>query len=147
MLDHQRLDVCRVGLEFVAWASGRCRSPEVSDRHARDRLRRASESIPLNIGEGNGRLPSPDRLKSLRLAPGPALESAGIPDVLRVWGARSGEAGLDGNRMLERMVAMLMRMTRENGAMKDEGVEYEYAHDERRQWEPDGPPRAARPRR
>ncbi len=145
MFDHERLDVYRVGLEFVAWAYGHCRSLEGPDRHARDQPLGASQSIPLNIAEGNGRLPSPHRLKSLRIALGSALECAAIVDVLRVCGALRGEAALEGKGMLGRVVAMLTRMTRGNGEIKEEAVEYEY--DERRHGEPAGAPKAARPRR
>jgi len=152
MYDHERLDVYRVRLEFVAWAYGHCRSVQGADRHARDRLVRASQSISLNIAEGNGKLPSPDRLKSLRIALGSALECGAILDVLRVSGAMTGEAAMDGKRLLERVLAMLTRMTRGNGEMKDEVVEheceyeYEYDCDSRNQGEPGSPQNAALPR-
>ncbi|MGE3309971.1 MAG: four helix bundle protein [Limisphaerales bacterium] len=77
----------RVSLEFVSWAYTHARSLEGPDRHARDQMLRASQSIPLNIAEGNGKLPSPDRLKSLRIALGSALECAAALDVPRVCGA------------------------------------------------------------
>jgi len=64
MFDQERLDVYRVSLVFTAWAYGHYRSLEVPDRHARDQLLKASQSIPLNIAEGSGKVPSPDRLKS-----------------------------------------------------------------------------------
>ena len=110
---------------------------------------RASQSIPLNIAEGNGKLPSPDRLKSLRIALGSALECGAILEVLRVCGAMTGDAAMDGKRLLERVVAMLTRMTRGNGEMKDEAVEYEceYEYDSRNQGEPGSPPNAALQRR
>lgn len=146
LFDHERLDVYRVSLEFVAWAYGHCRSLEGVDRHARDQLLRASQSIPLNIAEGNGKLPSPDRRRSLRIALGSALECAAILEVLRVCGAMSGEAVMDGKRLLERIVSMLTRMTRGNEEMKDGAFEYECGCDGRRQGEPGGPPNA-RPRR
>ncbi len=142
MFDHERLDVYRVGLEFVAWAYGHCRSLEGADRHAPDQLLRASQSIPLNIAEGNGKLPSPDRLKSQRIALGSALECAAILDGLRVCGAMRCEAADEGKRILT-------RMTRGNGEIKEEAVEYEYEceYDEGRHGEPAGAPNAARPRR
>jgi len=122
-----------VSLGFVAWAYGHCRSLGGSARHARDQLVRASQSIPLNIAEGNGKLPSPDRLKSLRIALGSVLECGAILDVLRVCGGMTGDPAMDGKRLLGRVVAMLTRMTRENGEMKDEAVEYEceYEYDYR----------------
>jgi hypothetical protein len=79
------------------------------------------------------------------------LECAAILDVLRVCGALRGEAALEGKRMLGRVVAMLTRMNRGNGEIKEEAVEYEYEYeyeyDERRHGEPAGAPKAARPRR
>jgi four helix bundle protein len=149
MFDHERLDVYRVSLEFVAWAYAHCRSLQGADRHARDQLLRASQSIPLNIAEGNGKLPSPDRLKSLRIALGSALECGAILDVLKVCGAMTEDAAMQGKRLLERIVAMLTRMTRGNGEMKDEAVEYEceYEYDARSRGEPSSPPNAAPPRR
>jgi hypothetical protein len=47
--DHERRDVSRIGLEFVALAYGHRRSLEGADRHARDPLLRASQSIALNM--------------------------------------------------------------------------------------------------
>jgi hypothetical protein len=35
MLDHERLDVYRGGLEFAAWAYGHCRCIEGAEQHAR----------------------------------------------------------------------------------------------------------------
>ena len=137
MFDHERLDVYRVSLEFVAWAYGHCRSLEGPDRHARDQLLGASQSIPLNIAEGNGKLPSPDRQKSLRIALGSALECAAILDVLQVCGAMTGDGAMDGKRLLERIVSMLTRMTRGNGEMKEEAVEYEYAYECEYEYEQD----------
>jgi len=135
MFDHKRVDVYRVSLELAAWAYGHCRSLGGADRDARNQLLRASHSIPLNIAEGNGKLPSPGRLKSLRIALGSALECD----------AMTGDAAMDGKRLLERIVAMLTRMTRGNGERKDEAVEYEY--DSRNPGEPGSPPNAAPPRR
>jgi hypothetical protein len=77
------------------------------------------------------------------------LECAANLDVLRVCGALRCEAALEGRRMLERIVAMLTRMTGGNGEIKEEAVEYEYEceYDEGGHGEPAGAPNAARPRR
>ncbi|MGE3308652.1 MAG: four helix bundle protein [Limisphaerales bacterium] len=149
MFDHERLDVYRVSLEFVSWAYTQAQSLKGPDRHARDQLLRASQSIPLNIAEGNGKLPSPDRLKSLRIALGSALECAAVLDVLRVCGAMGEDASMAGKRLLERIVAMLTRMARMNAEMKDEAFEYEceYECDPERPREPGSPPNAVSSRR
>ncbi len=80
---------------------------------------------------------------------GRVRECAAILDVLRVCGALRGEAALERKWMLERIVAMLTRMTRGNGEIKEEAVEYEYEceYDEGGRGEPVGAPNAARPRR
>jgi hypothetical protein len=79
------------------------------------------------------------------------LECAALLDVLRVCGALRGEAAHEGKRMLEGIVAMLTRMTRGNGEIKEEAVEYEYEceyeYDEGRHGEPAGAPNAGSPRR
>ena len=111
MFDHEKLDVYQLSVEFVGWSYGQAKELEGVDRHARDQLLRASQSIPLNIAEGNAKLPSPDRLRSWRIALGSALECAAILDVLQVCGAMSEESVANGKRPLERIVAMLTRMT------------------------------------
>jgi len=52
---HEQLDVYRVSIRYVAWAYKLAKRLQGVDRHARDQLLRGSQSIPLNIAEGNGR--------------------------------------------------------------------------------------------
>ena len=126
MFDHEKLDVYRVSIEFVAWAYHRAKSLEGPDRHARDQLLRASQSIPLTIAEGNGKLSSPDRLRSWRIALGSALECAAILDVPRVCEVMTEDESREGKQLLERIAAMLTRMTYRDNQLKDEAAEYEY---------------------
>ena len=51
--DHDRLDVYRLSIEYVANAFESSRSLERLHRHARDQWLRAARSIPLDIAEGN----------------------------------------------------------------------------------------------
>jgi four helix bundle protein len=53
--DHEQLDVCRVSIRYVAWAHETAKRLKGIDRHARDQLLRASDSIPSKIAEGNGK--------------------------------------------------------------------------------------------
>lgn len=58
--DHEKLRVYQEAVAFVAWADGilqRCAEKTA----VKDRLDRASTSIPLNIAEGNGKWSSRDR--------------------------------------------------------------------------------------
>ena len=51
----EQLNVYRFSVYYVAWAYALTRTLKGADRHARDQLVRASQSIPLNIAEGNGK--------------------------------------------------------------------------------------------
>ncbi|MDD2460782.1 MAG: four helix bundle protein [Kiritimatiellia bacterium] len=53
-------------------------------RSARDPWLRASQSIPLNIAEGNGKTADTDRRRCFEIARGSALECAATQDVLVV---------------------------------------------------------------
>jgi len=115
--DHDRLDVYRLSIEYVAKAFDTSRSLEGLHRHARDRWLPAAQSIPLNIAEGNGKRSLKDRARFLDIARGSALECAAIQDVLVVFGGLSRETDQELKSRLVRIVAMLTRM-----AMKFDGV-------------------------
>ena len=115
--DHDRLDVYRLSIEYVADAFDSSRSLEGLHRHARDQWLRAAQSIPLNIAEGNGKRSLKDRARFLDIARGSALESAAIQDVLVVSGGLKRETSFELKSKLVRIVAMLTRM-----AMKFDGV-------------------------
>ncbi len=51
-LDHERLDVYQVSLDFAVWSYEQVKHLSGVDRHARDQILRASQSITLNIAEG-----------------------------------------------------------------------------------------------
>jgi len=64
-LDHERLDVYQASLDFAAWSYDLAKRLKSLDRHSRDQLLGASQSIALNIAEGCGKLPSADRRRWL----------------------------------------------------------------------------------
>jgi four helix bundle protein len=51
---HEKLDVYRAAIEYVGWAYRLCERLK-GHRNAKDQLLRASQAIPLNIAEGNGK--------------------------------------------------------------------------------------------
>ena len=131
MLDHEKLDVYQLSLAFVSWSYDLCRQLKGMDRHARDQLLRASQSIPLNIAEGNGKLPTADRKRFLRIALGSALECGAVLDVLVACETISIRTVADGKRMLQRIVAMLTKMTSVGTQLKEESaIDYEIASEE-----------------
>ncbi len=55
MFDHDRLDVYRPAIQYMAKSFGLAKKLSGLHRRARDQWLRAARSIPLNIAEGNGR--------------------------------------------------------------------------------------------
>ena len=109
-LDHERLDVYQVSLDFAAWSYELAKPLRAVDRHSRDQLLRASQSIALNIAEGCGKLPSPERRRFLQIAGGSARECGAILDILRRCRVISEADWEAGKGLLARIVAMLTRM-------------------------------------
>jgi four helix bundle protein len=60
-LGHEKLDVYRLSIGYVAWVYEKSGSLTGIHRAARDQWLRASQSIPLNIAEGNGKTAPADR--------------------------------------------------------------------------------------
>ncbi len=109
VLDHERLDVFRVALEFAALV------PELTaaTRHSlRDQLERASASICLNIAEGCGRHSRRDRLHFFAIAQGSAMECAAAIDVLRAFRQVAVADATGAKHKLTRIVQMLVGLRR-----------------------------------
>jgi len=133
-LDHERLDVYQVSLDFAAWSYEQAKHLKSLDRHARDQLLRASQSITLNIAEGCGKLPSPERRRFLQIAGGSARECGAILDILSRCQVLSEADWREGKELLVRIVAMLTRMVGPGGRARESeavyGYEYGYAYGE-----------------
>jgi four helix bundle protein len=109
-LGHEKLDVYRLSMGYVAWVYEKSNDLTGSHRHARDQWLRASQSIPLNIAEGNGKTAGADRRRYFEIARGSTLECAAIQDVLVVGKALDGEESQERKKELDRMAAMLSRL-------------------------------------
>ena len=111
--DHEKLEVYRESLAFVAWLStlleGTVRVGEVKDQ-----LDRASTSIPLNIAEGNGKYAPKDRCRFFDVAHGSTLECAAGLDVLVAKGKVTADQIRSGKEKLQRIVRMLVGLTKRN---------------------------------
>lgn len=103
---HEKLDVYRAAIEYVGWAYRFCEGLK-GHRNAKDQLLRASQAIPLNIAEGNGKATDGDRRRYFEIARGSALECGAVQDVLQVCGAMSAEENIRNKALLDRIVAML----------------------------------------
>ena len=122
---HEQLDVYKLAIEYVAWVYQYCDQLH-GHRSAKDQILRASQSIPLNIAEGNGKATQPDRRKFFEIARGSSLECAAVQDVLEVCGALSNGLNREKKAQLDRIVAMLTRMGgRGYSSVREELGEYD----------------------
>ena len=118
--DHERLEVYREALAFIAWLSplldtvARC-------GEVRDQLDRGSISITLNIAEGNGKYSPKDRCRSFDTARGSALECSAALDILVVKEKSTAEQIRPGKQRIVRMLMGLIKRnsTREYGRVID----------------------------
>jgi four helix bundle protein len=109
-LGHEKLDVYHLSIGYVAWVYEKCTGLKGVHRSARDQWLRASQSIPLNIAEGNGKTAKTDRRRYFEIARGSALECAAIQDVLVVGKGLDEEESRQRKGKLDRIVAMLSRL-------------------------------------
>ena len=76
IFDHEKLDVYRLALDYVADSFRIAKDLTGLHCHARDQWLRAAQSIPLNIADGNGKRSLKDRSRFFDIARGSALECA-----------------------------------------------------------------------
>ena len=109
--DHEKLDVYRLAIEFVAWTGDVLDGGLPGARYAAVKhLEEASQSIANNIAEGNGKRSLADRCRFLDIARGSALECAACLDGLVARRKLSAVQVTAGKAMLVRIVSMLTKM-------------------------------------
>jgi four helix bundle protein len=75
-----------------------------------DQLKRAAQSVPLNIAEAAGRTGQADAARAYAIARGSAMECAAIFDVLKILQIVDEDRHRRGCSLLERVVAMLTKL-------------------------------------
>jgi four helix bundle protein len=109
-LDHERLDVYKLALDFLVLADVLIVGLPRGRSHLADQFTRASTSIVLNVAEGAGKLSRPDKRRYYLTARGSATESAALLDVclrLQLVDAPQHERA---KSMVVRIVSMLIRL-------------------------------------
>jgi four helix bundle protein len=113
--DHEKLDVYQESIVFVGWLSelleGSSRLGDVKDQ-----LDRASNSIVLNLAEGNGKYSVKDRCRFLDTANASALECAAGLDILVAKRKLTRDDIRPGKELLQRIVRMLMGLIRRHSS-------------------------------
>lgn len=123
--DHEKLEVYRIAIAFVAWASGLVETVRAGD--VKDHLDRASTSIPLNIAEGNGKYSPKDRCRFFDIAHGSALECAAGLDTLVAKSKLTPEEIRPGKEMLQQIVRMLMGLIKRHSTRDYESKAVDHA--------------------
>ena len=121
---HEQLDVYRAAIDYVGWAYRLCERLKGQHPNPKDQLLRASQSIPLNIAEGNGKATDGDRRRYFEIARGSALECAAAQDVLEICGALSSVENIEAKRVLDRIVAMLTKLGQRGYSVHEDFPEF-----------------------
>src|SRR6516225_6482742 len=109
-LDHERLDVYQVALDFLVMANGIIEALPRGRSHLADQFTRASTSIVLNLSEGAGKLSKPDKRRYYLIARGSATESAALLDVCHRLELIDQVRHKTGKDMIVRIVSMLVKL-------------------------------------
>ena len=113
--DFERLDVFGVALDAVAMLDELAEDLPEGRSYIRDQLRRAANSIALNIAEGAGEFAPAEKARFYRMAKRSATECAGQVLVCRRLGlidAPHVDGALD---VLQRVIGMLVTLVRRCG--------------------------------
>lgn len=114
--DFERLDVFGVALDAVAILDELAEELPDGRGYIRDQLRRAANSIALNIAEGAGEFAPAEKARFYRMARRSATECAGQVMVCRRLGLTDAprvDGALD---VLQRVIGMLVTLVRRCGA-------------------------------
>ena len=108
--DHERLDVYKAAVEFVALADELVERLPRGRAYLADQLQRAATSSPLNVAEGAGEFATKEKSRFYRMAKRSGTECAAILDVAKRLGLVDMNRYAEARELLQRIVSMLVRM-------------------------------------
>lgn len=110
LLDHEKLTVYQVAIEFVILADEVIEHLPRGRAYLSDQLQRAALSIPLNIAEGAGEYAVDEKARFYRMAKRSATECAGVLDVCQRLRLVEENRYIKGRKLLIGLVSMLIKM-------------------------------------
>jgi four helix bundle protein len=110
LLDHEKLHVYQVAIEFVILADEVIEHLPRGRAYLSDQLHRAALSIPLNIAEGAGEYAIDEKARFYRMAKRSATECSSILDVSQRLQLIEEKRYMKGRELLIRIVSMLIKM-------------------------------------
>jgi len=108
--DHEKLDVYRLAVEFVARANDVVETLPRGRGYLSDQLQRAALSIVLNIAEGAGKFSFADKASFYARARASATECAAVLDVCRRLNLITPATTEENKSILDRIVGMLTKL-------------------------------------
>ena len=110
MLDHEKLDVYHIAIEFVILSDVIIELLPRGRAYLSDQLHRAALSISLNIAEGAGEYAVDEKVRFYRMAKRSATECASILDVCQKLQLVDESKYIKGRELLIRVVSILIKM-------------------------------------
>jgi four helix bundle protein len=111
--DHEKLKVYQLALDFEEWTIPiRSRIHYYMD--IKGQLERASNSIVLNLAEGNGKFSNKDKCRYFDISLGSAFECAGCLDILFREKKLNEEELKKGKIQLKAIVSMIVGLIKSN---------------------------------
>jgi four helix bundle protein len=111
-VDHEKLDVYVLAVDFVARANGIVEELPRGRGYLADQLQRAALSIVLNIAEGAGKFSGVDKAAFYARARGSATESAAVLDVCAHLNLVPAAVCEQHKAILNRVAQMLTKLIR-----------------------------------
>ena len=109
---HERLIAYQRACEFLGCAAGLLRGLPRGESHLADQLRRAGDSVLLNIAEGAGRTAGREKAHHYDIAAGSATESAAILAVFAIRRLASAPDLARTRNLLHEIVCLLSALAR-----------------------------------
>ena len=109
---HERLVVYRRACEFLAQSAGLLRCLTRGEAHLADQLRRAGDSVLLNLCEGAGRTAGREKAHHYDIARGSATECAAALAIFAIRGLASRPDIAAARSLLHEVVCMLTALAR-----------------------------------
>lgn len=122
--DHEKLKVYQLALKFNEFAFKIISKLNLSD--IRNQLDRASNSIVLNLAEGNGKFSKKDRCKYFDISMGSSFESAACLDILFIRKSITQSELNEGKDILYELISMLIGLIKSNSdRVYEQGLDYD----------------------
>ena len=113
LLDHERLTVYQVSIEFVILSDAVIEHLPRGRAYLSDQLQRAALSISLNIAEGAGEYATDEKARFYCMAKRSATECAGILEVCQRLQLIEEQRYIKGRELLIGIVSMLVKMAQQ----------------------------------